>query len=122
MAVVGRAFLLAVRRADRTVHVEDQPVRGSALANPVYPLTGHGHERIEVVRVAQHVGLKAGHLAGGGSVPIHGPPSDDVTHDRIGPQPFGIVDILISGQAAVDRLTQQGRHRMADIAAGAKVE
>jgi hypothetical protein len=53
--------------------------------------------------VAQRICLKAGRLAGGCSVPIHRPPADDVTQDRIDPQPFGIVDIFISGQAAVGR-------------------
>jgi hypothetical protein len=47
----------------------------------------------------QHVRLKAGYLTGGRSVPINGTPSDYVTHDRIDPQPFGIVYIFLSRQA-----------------------
>ncbi len=45
-----------------------------------------------------------------------------MTHDRIDPQPFSIVDIFISSQTAIDGLAEQGRHRMTDVAAGAKVE
>ena len=63
VTVIGCPFLLAVGRADRAIHVEDQLVGGSALANPVHPLTGHRHKRIEVVRVAQHVCLNVGYLA-----------------------------------------------------------
>jgi len=105
VAVVGRAFLLAIGRADRAVHVEDQLAGWTPLADSVHPFAGHRQERVEVVRVAQHVCLKTGHLARGGSVPIHGTPSDDVTHDGIDPQPFGVVDIFIACQAAVDGLT-----------------
>jgi hypothetical protein len=122
VAVVGRAFLLAIGRADRAVRVENQLVRWSVLAKPVHPLTGHSPERIEVVRVAQHICLKAGHLARGGGVPIHGAPSHDMTHDRIDLQPFGVVDIFIPSQTAIDGLADQGCYRMTDIAAGTKVE
>ena len=38
------------------------------------------------------------------------------------PQPFGVVDIFIPSQTAIDGLMQQGRHHMTDIAAGVKVE
>jgi len=48
-------------------------------------LTGHIHQRSNVIRVIQHVRLKAGYLAGERRVPVNGVPSDYVTHDGIDP-------------------------------------
>jgi hypothetical protein len=40
VAVVDRAFLTAVGRDDRTVHIKDDILRRAALLNPVYTRTG----------------------------------------------------------------------------------
>ncbi len=41
---------------------------------------------------------------------------------RINADTVGVVDILIPGEAAVDRLAQQRGHAVLDVAAGAEVE
>ena len=46
---------------------------------------------------------------------------DDGSHRRVERQSLGIVDILVSGQAAIDRLPQQARQQVARILAAPQV-
>ncbi len=41
----------------------------------------------------------------------------DGTHRRVARQPLGVVDILVSCQAAIDRLTQQARQQVTRVLA-----
>jgi len=72
--------------------------------------------------MGQHLGLEAAHLAGRCGLLLSGTLADDVTHHRIVTQPLGVVDILIPGQATVNRPAQQRRHAVADVVAGPEVK
>ncbi len=50
VAVVGRAFLLTVGRADRTVHVQDQLANRLAFADTIHQHTGQTAQRLEGLR------------------------------------------------------------------------
>ncbi len=47
---------------------------------------------------------------------LHGPTAHDVAHNRIDAQPLGVVGVLVTGQPAVDRLTQQRDRTVLDVA------
>ena len=89
VAVVRRAFLIAVGLADRTVHVEDQLADGASLPDQVHPPAGQVHQHSEVVGMDQHVGLEARHLAGRSRLPVRGTSTHHVTHHGINAQSFG---------------------------------
>ncbi len=120
--VVPRAFLLAVCRADRAIHIKDQLLQGTTLANAVHPMARHRDQSGKVVRVGEHLRLKASDLTAGRGVAVHGPGAHDVAHHRIDAQSLGVVRILVAGQSAVDRLTQQRDRTVLDVAAPAEVE
>ena len=102
MPVPGRAFLRAVGRADRTVHVQRDPFGRLALVNPVDPLSRHISQRRAIVSRRQHLGLEPSHLACGRGLGINGPSSDHLPHHRIKRQTICIIHILISGQPTED--------------------
>ncbi len=70
----------------------------------------------------QHIGLEARHLAGRSRPPVGSASAYHVTHHRINAQSLRVVDIFVPGQTAVDRLAQQRRHAVLNVAAGAEVE
>ena len=121
MAVVGRALLLAVGLADRAVHVEDELGELAVLMGLVDPLAGEVHQVLEVLVGAEGLGLEAGHLAGGGCRVVLGPAADHGPHGGIEAEAFGVVDILVAGQPAVDRLAQQGAQAVLGVLSGAGV-
>ncbi len=121
VAVVRRAFLMAVRLAHRAIHIEDDPVAGLALPQPVDPLPGQVGQDFQIAWLRQHVGLKPAHLAGGGGGAFPGSPAHDLPHRRINRQSFGIIGILVTGQAAVDRLTQKPHQSVLDVLSGAPI-
>jgi hypothetical protein len=49
VAVVGRAFLIALNRADRTVHIKNDLLGRVALVNPVHSYTGQVHEERKIL-------------------------------------------------------------------------
>jgi hypothetical protein len=83
MAVVGAAFLLAVGRALTRIHVEhDDPWRAPPV-HGVDPLARQIGKSGEVLRPGQPGGLKAAHLAGGGSGPSDRSVSYHPAHRRV---------------------------------------
>ena len=61
------------------------------------------------------LGLEAAHLAGRGRRPVEPLPADDGAHRRIAGEPLGVVDVLVAGEPAVDRLPQQAEQPVADV-------
>src|ERR1019366_7654513 len=106
VAVVGRTFLLPMRLTDRTVQVEDDAVGLTMLLNLADPLRRKVHQRREVVRLGQHLGLETCHPAGLGGLLLRGPAADHLSQDRIDGESVGIVEVVVTRQATVDRLTQ----------------
>jgi hypothetical protein len=49
------------------------------------------------------------------------PPADHGAHRRIVAESLGVVEVLVPGQAAVDRLTQQGGRGVLSVLAGSMV-
>ena len=58
VAVVSRAFPLAVGLADRSVQIVDQLLERAALADRIGPPTRHVHQRREIAVLGQIVGLE----------------------------------------------------------------
>jgi len=71
--------------------------------------------------VSQQLGLESAHAIGAGALLLAGPAADDHPHRWVLRQPLCIVGILVSGQSAVDRSAQQGRHLVLNVAAGARL-
>ena len=115
VAVPGRAFLLAVGRALRAIHVEDDPVRRPALMHPIDPGAGEIRERREVGLGGQPFGLEPPHLAGRGRRPAKPLPSHDGAHGGIAGEAVGVVHVFVAGEPAVDRLPQQAEQPVADV-------
>ena len=121
MAVAGRALLLAMGRADRAVHVENDPLRWVAVMNPVDPDARKVSERGEVVIVGEELGLEPAHLADRCAATFNGRAADDPAHRGIAPEPAGVVHVLVSGEASIDGLAEQTDDAVPDVLAGAVV-
>ena len=107
MTVVGRALLLPMGWADGAIHIQHDDLRRLPLVNPVDPDTGEIGENGKVVIRRQQFRLEPAHLAGRGSAPLNGVAADDPAHRRVTAQSVSIVDIFVSGQSAIDRLSQE---------------
>jgi hypothetical protein len=57
------------------------------------------------------------HLADRGSRPVQPFPADDRPYRGVTREPFGVVDVLVAGEATVDRLAQESEQPMADVLA-----
>jgi len=107
MAVVGCTLLLAMGRADRAIHIQHDQLRRLSLMNPVDPDTREIGQGDKVVIRGQQFCLELAHLAGRCAATLDGLAADDPAHRGIAPEPVGIVDILVSCQSAIDRLSQE---------------
>jgi hypothetical protein len=115
VAVVGAAFLPAVRLADAAVHVEhDHRVRPARM-NPVDPGAGEIGQGGEVRLAGQPARLEPPHLAGRGGPAIQPATIDHRAYRRIMRQALGVVHILIAGEAAEHGLPQQPGQEMAGV-------
>ena len=65
--------------------------------------------------VGQPLGLEPAHLAGRGRRPVEPLPADDGAHGRVAGEPLGVVDVLVAGEPAVDRLPQQAEQPVPDV-------
>src|SRR5450830_1410314 len=71
-----------------------------------------------------HLGLASRSGPSGSAKPRYHEPrfaADDPAHRRIVAQAFGIVHIIVTGEAAEHRLTQQTDQRMATVLARARI-
>ena len=121
--VVGGFLLIAVRFADGTVHVEDQFLERLPLRYCVDPLSRQTQESREVRSAGKHLRLepsevaaRRGHLLRFAVAATH-----DVPHLRVDAQPLRVVRILVAGQPAVNRLSNEWQQGMTGVAAGAGV-
>src|SRR5262249_59375587 len=80
MAVVGRAFLMAVGLAHRAVHVQDELGELAVLMSLVDPLAGEVHQVLEVLFAGVSVRFEARHLTGGSWWLVLGPATHDDSH------------------------------------------
>ncbi len=119
--VVGGALLITVGRALGTVHVEDDDLRFLAIMNPVDPESREVGQGRQVLLRCQPLRLEAPHLTGRGGTTIKALAVHDGSHRRVERQSLGIVDILIPGQTAIDRLPQQARQKVARVLAAPQV-
>ena len=62
VTVVRRAFLLAVRLADRAIHIEDDSVHGLALPNSIDPQAGEIPQATVGFIIGEDLRLLSGHL------------------------------------------------------------
>jgi hypothetical protein len=74
VAVVGRALLVAIGRADARIQVENHLLRRAAVVNPVDPKPGQIGKGGEVVVGRQELGLEAAHLAADAACLVTAPP------------------------------------------------
>ncbi len=103
------------------IHVEDDDLRSLAVMNPVDPDPREVRQRRQVLLRRQPLRLEAPHLTGRGRTTIKALAVHDGAHRRVARQPFGIVHVLVSGQAAIDRLPQQARQQVARVLATPQV-
>lgn len=121
MTVVGRAFLVAVGLAHGAVNVQDQPGEFAVAMGLVDPLPRDVDQELQVLLGAEGIGLKAGHLTGRSRRLVLGAAADYDPQRGIDTEAFGIVDVFVAGQSAVEGLPQQGEDAVLGVAAGAGI-
>ena len=84
----------------------------------VDPLAGEVHQRAQVLAGAEGLGLEAADLAGRGGALVSGPAAHHGSHGGIDAQALGVVDILVAGQSAVDRLPEERGEAVLRVLAG----
>jgi len=87
--------------------------------NPVDPGAGEAGQRGEVRLAGQPARLEPPHLAGRGGPAIQSAAIDHRAHRRIMRQAFGVVHILMAGEAPEHGLPQQPCEEMAGVPATA---
>ncbi|NNJ75120.1 MAG: hypothetical protein HKP56_08160 [Anderseniella sp.] len=78
-------------------------------------------QRGKVLVAGQIHRLEAPHLGGGSGLSLDGLAADNPAHGRITAKTVGVVHVFITAKASKDRLTEQSRHAMPFIFAGAAV-
>ena len=107
MPVPGRAFLFAMGRADRTVHVQHDILQPIAVMKAGDPLAARVGRRRPVLGQGQRPGLEPSHLRCRGCLRIDNTVTDHLTHDGIEGETVSVFDILVPRQPPVDRLPEQ---------------
>jgi len=85
------------------------------LVHPVDPRAGQGGERRQVRLGREPLGLEAAHLAGRRRQPVEPFPPHDGAHRWIAGEPLGVVHVLVTGEAAGDRLPQEAEQPVASV-------
>jgi hypothetical protein len=106
VAVVGRVLLIAETGADAGIHVQHFGLHRAVLGNTVDPHARQRDQCPQTVRLRHHLCLEAPHLTGRGRLRRHSVSADNEPHRRIPPEPVGIIDIFVTGQASKCRLTK----------------
>jgi DNA-binding transcriptional LysR family regulator len=122
VAVVGRAFLVAVGRADAGIHVEDHAFRRFAIINLVDPYPGQLGKGRDVVAGGQELSLEASHLAGRCRLFGDSTTAADPSHGRIVPQAVGVVHVLVAAETTEGGLPKQARHSVLAIPADPRID
>jgi hypothetical protein len=105
--VIGRALLTAVGLIDGAVHIKDQILQRSPLADLVNSVTRKIHQLTQIVFRAEDLCLEPTDLAVRGSLllGLAGSAINQASHGWVYCQSLGIFDIFASRQSIVDRLT-----------------
>jgi len=122
VAVVGRAFLVALGRADAGVHVENHIRRRLAVVNPVDPSPRQVGKGGNVVVGGQELGLEAAHLAGRCRQLGDGPTANDPPRGGITPKAVSVVHILVAAEPSERGLAEQAGHAVLAILAGPRID
>jgi hypothetical protein len=121
MAIVGRAFLLAMGGADARIHVENHILRWFTVVNPIDPCSGQIGKDSDVVIAGQQLGLEPSHLADGCCLLGDGMTTNDPSHGWITPEPVGVAYILVAAEASEGGLAKQAGHAVLAVLAGSGV-
>jgi len=78
-----RAFLIAMGRADRGIHVQHDILQPVAVMKPVDPLAVQIGQRRSVLSQGERLGLEPPNLRGRCRLRIDGTATNDLAHDRI---------------------------------------
>jgi hypothetical protein len=79
--------------------------------------TGDIGQGIQILIGCMNLGFKPTHLTGRGRPSNLCALTDDSTDQRINPETFCIIGILIAGQSTIPGLSQQGRYQMLNVLA-----
>jgi hypothetical protein len=118
VAVVGRALLVAIGRADARIQVENHLLRRAAVVNPVDPKPVQIGQGGDVVVGRQKLGLEAAHLAGQSSLLGDGSAADNPPHSRIMPEAIGVIYVLVAAEPPEGGLTEQADHPVLSVPSG----
>ena len=121
MPVPGGAFLIAMGRVDRAVHLQHDELQPAAIMDAVDPCAVQVGQRRPVLGQGQRPGLEPPHLRGRSRLRSHGTATDDLAHDRVKGPPVRVVDIFITRQPPADRLPEQPVEPMDRVLAPAAV-
>ena len=88
------------RSCTRSIQAPDRSVSAARLAS-----------------VGEPLGLEPAHLAARGRRPVEPLAADDGAHGGVAGEPLGVVDVLVAGEPAVDRLPQEAEQPVADVLA-----
>ncbi len=83
--------------------------------HPVDPRAGQSGERREVGLGGQPLGLEPPHLTGRGRRSVEPLTPHDGAHGRVAGEPVGVVDVLVAGEPAVDRLPQEAEQPVPSV-------
>jgi hypothetical protein len=122
VAVPDRAFLLAVGRALRAVHVEDDRAGQLAFVDAVDPGARQIREGFQVDVRRQPIGLEAPHLAARRGHTIEPLTADDGPHGGVAGELLGVVHVFIAGEPPEHRLAKQPTQLMARVLAAATIQ
>jgi hypothetical protein len=122
VSVPRRALLSSVGWALGTIHVENDVVGRFAGVDLVDPSAGESREGREVDVARQPLGLEAPHLAAGSRMAFQPLATDDGSHGWIAGEPLGVIDVLVAGEPAEHRLTEQSAQLVADVLAAPAIE
>ena len=115
MPVPDAVLLLAMRRTDTRIHVEQNAPRGTPGVNTLNPAAGQIGERREVFPRRQPARLETAHLAGRRRATMSRLASDDPAHRGITPEPIRVVHIFVPGEAAKHGLAELREQRVAAV-------
>src|SRR5712692_5405464 len=111
MPVVGAALLLTMNRTLASVHVEPNAVGAIKRLGLPQRLPVQRHQPDQILFPGQQFGLEPVQGLGQRRAPVTDPRRADQSERRVGCGSFGVVEVLVARQAAVDRLPQQIRQR-----------
>ncbi len=115
MPVVHSPFLGPVRRTLGAVEIENNGTARRLSCRPSHPRPVQRFQAIQVGLSGQYLRLEAGHLTHRRRTLLGRPSPDQLAEDRIDSQTFGVVHVLVTGQAGVDRLAQQSGEGVAFV-------